>query len=179
MWAEDKLWSSSDFKTWKVLCAGPIRTVFELIYEEWDMAGRKVSEVKRVSLDLGSNFNRFESAFRADGTGDLTIAAGLNAQNSHKPGKINNGEGWVTVWLPGDGKNNGMVGTAVILPGGTFKEVIDQAVLLAPAKPGTSFVHYAGACWDKGLDFKDRESWNAHVQAFAAKLKSPLKVEFP
>jgi hypothetical protein len=35
--------------------------MFELTYDTWDAGGVKVSEVKRVSLDKGSNLDRIES----------------------------------------------------------------------------------------------------------------------
>ena len=65
--------------------AGPIRAVFELTYEPWEAAGRKVSEVKRISLDLGSNFNRFDCRFSTAGGDPLTIATGVKI---HGGGKV-------------------------------------------------------------------------------------------
>jgi hypothetical protein len=132
--------------------------------------------VKRISIDLGSNLNRIESRFKADGTDPLQIAAGLTI---HKGGMVNNGESWATVWEPTDGKDNGMLGLGLVVPGGTFKQSNDHALLLAQVGPGQSFVHYAGAGWSKGPDFKDKETWNAYVKGFVARLKAPLKVEIP
>ncbi|MBN2578142.1 MAG: DUF4861 family protein [Pirellulales bacterium] len=174
VWAQDKLWTSGCFEKWKVLEKGPIRSVFELTYAAWDAAGRKVSEVKRISLDLGSNLNRMESTFHTSGTGPLQIAAGLTI---HKGGKVSHGENWATVWERTDGKDNGMLGLGLVMPDGTFKQIKGNALFLKQVEPGKSLTYYAGAGWSKGLDFKDRESWNAYVEHFLARLKSPLKVE--
>jgi len=37
--------------------------MFELSYEPWDANGLRISEVKRITLDAGQQFNRFESSY--------------------------------------------------------------------------------------------------------------------
>jgi hypothetical protein len=174
IWAQGKLWTSKCFEKWKLLSDGPIRAAFELTYDAWDAAGRKVTEVKRISVDLGSNLNRIESVFKADGSDPLQVAAGLTI---HQGGTVKNGESWATVWEQTDGKNNGMLGLGLVVMGGMLKPSNDHAFLLAQVGPGQPFVHYAGAGWSKGLDFKDNEAWNGYVKDFVARLKAPLKVE--
>ena len=176
VWAQDKLWASRCFEKWKLVSEGPIRATFELTYADWDAAGRKVSEVKRISIDLGCNLNRIESRFKTDGTEPLQIAAGLTI---HEGGKVNKGENWATVWETTDGKDNGMLGLGLVVLGGAFKQSADHALLMAQVGPGQSFVHYAGAGWSKGFDFKDSAAWDGYVKDFAARLKTPLKVEIP
>ena len=174
IWAQDKMWTSKCFEKWKLISAGPVRAIFELSYEDWDASGRKVSEVKRISLDLGSNLNKVESVFKADGADPLQITAGLTI---HKGGVVADGEGWTTVWEKGDGKDNGMIGLGLVVPGAALKKTDDHALLIGQVRPGQAFVHYAGAGWSKGPDFKDNEVWNAYVKDFVARLKVPLKVE--
>ena len=53
LWAADKLWVSGNFVSSRVLTNGPIRVMFELVYDSFDVNGTKVSEVKRVTLDAG------------------------------------------------------------------------------------------------------------------------------
>ena len=60
IWQDGKLFVSRNFINSKVIAAGPIRVAFELTYAPWDVGGRMVSEVKRVTLDAGQNFDRFE-----------------------------------------------------------------------------------------------------------------------
>ncbi|HLA85778.1 MAG TPA: glycoside hydrolase family 88 protein [Thermoguttaceae bacterium] len=176
VWAQDALWASRCFDSWKLVSAGPIRATFELTYGPWDAAGRNVSEVKRISLDLGSNLNRIESRFKVEDADPLTVAAGLTI---HAGGHVDHGDDWATVWEPTDGKNNGMLGLGLVVPGGTFKQAKDHAIVVAEVAPERPFVHYAGAGWSKGLDFPDRAAWKRYVEDFAARLASPLKVEIP
>ena len=42
------------------------------------------------------------------------------------------------------------------------KRVIDHAIRIR-VKPGQPFVYYIGSAWDQGLDFKNREAWEAYV----------------
>jgi len=174
VWAQDKMWSAKCFDKWRVVTPGPIRAVFELAYGDWDAAGRKVSEVKKVSIDLGSNLNRIESTFKADGDEDLSIAAGLII---HKDGETNDGNGWATVWEQTDGKDNGMLGLGLVLPGGELKKTSDHMLMVSKVKPGQPLVYYVGAGWSKGLDFKDKQSWTTYVKDFSERLRTPLRVE--
>jgi hypothetical protein len=60
VWDRDSLYVSRNFTSYKVLATGPIRAVFELTYAPWDANGRRVTERKVISLDLGSNLTRYE-----------------------------------------------------------------------------------------------------------------------
>jgi rhamnogalacturonyl hydrolase YesR len=174
IWADGKLMAGRCFDSWKLLVAGPLRAVFELTYGAWDAGGRKVSEVKRVTLDLGSNFNRFDCTFTAEGEAPLAVAGGALY---HKGAELANGSDWTTVWEAGDGKVNGMVGTAVVMPGGEFKQSANHQLLVKSSKPGATLTFYGGAAWSKGVDYPDAAAWNEAAKAFAARVAAPLKVE--
>jgi rhamnogalacturonyl hydrolase YesR len=66
IWNGDKLYVSKNWRTYKIITTGPIRSEFELTYDAWDAGGgRMVSETKRISIDAGSNMSRVESMFVA------------------------------------------------------------------------------------------------------------------
>jgi hypothetical protein len=174
IWAEGKLKAGRCFDSWKLLVAGPIRTVFDLTYGTWDAGGRKVSEVKRVTLDLGSNFNRFDCTVTTEGAAPLAVAGGAMY---HKGAELANGNDWATAWEPGDGKVNGMVGTSVVMPGGEFKQSMNHQLLIKSITPGATLTFYAGGAWSKGVDYADAAAWNEATKAFAARIASPVKVE--
>ena len=180
IWSDDKLWASRCFKTWKLVAEGPIRAVFELTYDPWNANGRQVSEVKRVSLDLGSNLNRFECRYDT-GNQPVTVAAGLFIHS--EASLIAHGDNWVSIWEKfSEGDGPGFIPVGLVWPdasGGQFKKADDHALVLCELKPGEPFVYYAGAGWSKGLDFKDSEAWNGYLKDFVSRLKTPLKVEIP
>lgn len=177
IWSDGKLWAARCFKSWKVLATGPIRFTFELTYAPWNANGKTVSEVKRVSLDLGANLNRFESRFETGGE-PFTAAAGLIIHSDESI--LAHGSNWATLWEKfSEGDGPGFIPVALVWAantGGQFKQAEGHALTVAGLKAGQPFVYYAGAGWSKGLDFPDAATWNAYVKSFAARVNSPLRV---
>ena len=81
LWAADKLWVSKNFVNSKVLANGPIRVMFELEYEPYDVNGATVSEVKRVSLDAGHYLDCYQSRYSS---ASLSTAIGLKKASGEK-----------------------------------------------------------------------------------------------
>jgi pectinesterase len=172
---------SRDFRRWKLLANGPIRVMFELGYEPWDAGGVKVSEVKRISLDAGTHFDRMQSIFTFDGADTLTVGVGLNEHRDfHVLSSIS--DGWMGVWDQADrpkGLTNGMNGVGVVFPNGVkfeFKEAAKQVWFLTDVKSGQPLNYYGGAGWSKG-GFPEMKDWETYVADFAKRAHSPLKVQ--
>jgi pectinesterase len=171
---------SKNFRSSRVLAAGPIRLVFEVTYPEWEQPGLKATEVKRVTLDAGSHFSRFESLYTVEGDGPVTWAAGIRTPEGVVP-RSERERGIVTTWehLTRYGEN-GWLGCGVVMDPGT---VVDATVgggshlLVARTPRGRAAVWHAGAGWDGSGDFKDAAAWSRHVDAFAARVRAPLAVE--
>ena len=177
IWSDGKLCASRCFKSWKILATGPIRFCFELTYAPWDANGKTVSEVKRISLDLGSNLNRFESRFDT-GNQPFTAAAGLVIHTDASI--LAHEDNWATLWEKfSEGDGPGFIPVGLVWStssGGQFKKAEGHALVLTELKAGEPFVYYAGAGWSKGPDFPDAATWNAYIKSFAARLNSPLRV---
>ena len=78
IWDGKKLYVSSNYRNWKLITTGPIRSEFELTYDAWDAGkGRKVSETKRISIDANSYFSKEQSTLTSDDKSALTIGVGL------------------------------------------------------------------------------------------------------
>jgi uncharacterized protein DUF4861 len=141
IWDGQKLYVSKNWRTYKIITTGPIRSEFELTYDAWDAGkGRMVSETKRISIDAGSNLSRVESTFSSDGKSPLTIGVGLaerpgenvivldgspeigSWQNSTTKGLVvqNQNDSWMAYWQPQDFAK-GAIGTAIILPKGSVE----------------------------------------------------------
>ena len=82
IWDGKQLYVGTNFKSWRILANGPVRTIIELHYDAWDAAGAKVSEVKRITVDAGRFFDRIDSTFTFTGPASLTAAVGLNKRPS-------------------------------------------------------------------------------------------------
>jgi hypothetical protein len=146
IWSDAQLHVSKNWRTWKVITTGPIRSEFELTYDAWDAGnGRMVSETKRISIDAGSNMSRVESTFSSDDKSPLELGIGLDERpgrnlilpvpNQDFPWDVidtwhndtTNGlvvqdrkDSWMTYWQPQDFAK-GVIGTAIVLPENTIE----------------------------------------------------------
>lgn len=178
LWADDKLWVSKNFVYSRVLANGPIRVMFELTYEPFDVNGTKVAEVKRISLDAGQNLDHFRSFYKPQGhNGALITAIGLKKVAGERK-EINAEHGWLVKWEKME-KNMGNQGLAIIVDPKTFdKETEDRLNLLVLSKVGANNIasHWAGFFWDRAGQFADFDAWKAYVDQFAQGLLSPIEV---
>jgi hypothetical protein len=183
IWDGAKLYSGINFTRWKVLANGPVRTIFELNYDNWDAAGAKVSEVKRFTVDAGHYFDQIDSTFVSNAAQPLTVAVGLNKNPSDKgeDGQSSfvedSASRALVQWVAQ--KKSGDFGVAVIVPSaGTPAYATDgrNAMMLAKATSGEPLRYYVGAAWTRGGEITSREKWHRYVTDEAARLRSPVKV---
>jgi hypothetical protein len=183
IWDGKALQVGANFKQWKILANGPVRTVFELSYEGWDAAGTKVSEVKRFTVDAGRYFDRIESTFSFAGPASLTAAVGLNKKPSDGGQEVkvdfseNAADGTLVQWVTQ--KSFGDFGVALIVPqagGAKFAADARNALVLAPVTSGQPLRYHVGAAWTRGSPFATRADWEKHVAEEAARLRAPVSV---
>jgi len=206
IWDGKKLFVSSNWQKWKIITSGPIRSEFELTYDAWDAGnGRKVSEVKRFSIDAGSWLTKVTSTISSDDKSPLTIGVGLAERacptNRTETFTQDAAAGWLTYWQPED-QPKGVTATAILLPRNSVKEFTNDN----PAMPGSvkhanvpqpthegypairnqlaitqmevdkPFTYYFGACWDRSGDFTNSAQWSDYVKRFAERRDAPLTV---
>jgi len=175
LWAQDRLYPSANFRDSRVLANGPIRLIFRLSYPAWDAGGTRVSEVKRITLDAGQNFDHFESHYKVEsgnGTPDgaIGIRKGKDATSSDSR---ENGilRSWET--FPDD---HGQLGCAVIVdPANLIAFTQDAKNFLALVKMPADHVisYYAGFGWSQS-GFPTAADWETYVSDYAERLKSPV-----
>src|ERR1044072_1106241 len=178
IWSNGQLYIPTNFVDSRVLTNGPIRVMFELVYEPFDVNGVKVSQVLRVSLDAGSQLNQFRASYQAPPGGEsLALAIGLKKVKDAQK-HLNAERGWFTVWEPVE-KNQGMQGLAIVVDARTFDGVTeDSRNHLLVLKPGiTAPVSYwAGFAWDRAGKITSADSWTAYVDQSGERLRSPIDV---
>jgi len=185
VWDGKTLYVGRNYKSWKVITNGPVRTVFELTYDAWDAAGTQVSEVKRFTVDAGHNLDQIESTFTvaAGGPKEITVAIGLNKTPADKNQDASvaltssAATGTLTQWVTQ--KTNGELGTALIMPTGAFVGFTADSLnelILAKVTTGQPLRYYAGAGWSKAGEFKSQADWNTYVAACATRAASPIKI---
>ncbi len=181
IWDGKALFTSTNFKSWKVVANGPVRAIFELAYDSWDAGGVTVTEVKRFTVDAGHQLDQVDSTFTFTGPAQLTVAVGLNKNPADKKQdpklslSQSRPDGTLLQWV--EQASNGAMGTAVVLPGVTgFAEDGLNHLILAPVSSGQPLRYYVGAAWDRAGHITSQDAWKAYVAAAAARAKNPLRV---
>ena len=179
IWANDQLYIPRNFVDSRVLANGPIRVMFELIYSSFDLNGDLVSQVLRVSLDGGSQLNRFDTFYRREsGSGPLAIAVGLKKVKEAQK-EFNAEHGRLTIWEPME-KNFGMQGLAVIVNPRDVDKVtedkLNHLVVLNPTMNTLPVSYWAGFAWDRAGKITSAEAWNKYVDEFAEARRSPIAI---
>jgi unsaturated rhamnogalacturonyl hydrolase len=179
LWDGQRLFTSRNFHRWRLIATGPVRVAFELDYDPWGPEGARVTETKRISLDLGQNLSRIESRFQVQGPArPLPVAVGM----------VRRGEGRLardspTTWLsyvePPQG-SSGQIGCGVVGPARTrFHESEEHYLLVREHPSDRPFVYFAGAYWSKGPDFHDPDDWSVYLAAFSRREDTPIAVAVP
>jgi len=184
LWANNQLYVSKNFVNSRVLANGPIRLIFELDYDAFDVAGAKIAETKRITLDAGSNLDRLQSKYTVvSGTPamPLTVAIGLKKVAGEQK-DLNKEHGYLVKWEAVE-KRAGMQGLAAIVDP---KSLIEQTettgrnanlILLAKADANNTITYHAGFCWDKaGQNLDSFDAWKKYVDEYAQGLESPIDV---
>ena len=171
---------SRNFRASRVLAPGPIRLVFELDYPEWETAGLRVKETKRVTLDAGSHLNRLESFYRTAGDGPITWATGIRKAEGVSP-RVDRERGIVRTWEHQTRYGeDGWLGCGLVVDPQAVVDAREEGgsqLLVARTPRGQPAAWYAGSGWDRSGDFPDVAAWDRHLDAFAARLRTPLEVE--
>ncbi|WP_312392722.1 DUF4861 family protein [Chryseobacterium sp.] len=178
IWYKDKLEVSRNFISSKTIAEGPLRTVFELTYKMF--SSFDVREVKRISLDLGSNFSKFESNFH-DERGAPNYTIGISLHKNEGETKLNDRAGYYLHWEKID---DAYVGEGIVVNPNIVQksfanrtEVPDQSNLLVVTTPQPKLTYYAGFAWEKSGQIKTKDDWENMLQKQAKIVANPLVIE--
>ena len=179
IWDGKRLHVSRNFTRSRVLANGPIRLIFELSYAPWNVGdGSQISETKRVIVDAGQYFDRFESTFTVQGRPrHPSLALGI-AKHSGVAFEGDESNAILRSWEPLSG-DNGHLGCAVLAASGAasgFAEISTDHLLLVPLPNGGAVTYFVGVGWDKNHDALDNARWAALVSQQAQASRSPVVV---
>ncbi len=185
VWSKGRLYVSGNYKTARVVAAGPVRAVFELAYDTWAADGVYVSEVKRFTIDAGHNLFAVESTFASTGKdAPLDVAVGLTKtpfdkkQNPKETLSPSAADATLVQWTATDSLDS--LGTAVVFVSrdafAGFAEDERNHLALAKAKPGEPLRYLAGAGWTRSGQFADEAAWRSYVLSEAARARAPVRV---
>ncbi|MEJ7822598.1 MAG: DUF4861 family protein [Chitinophagaceae bacterium] len=173
----DTIWYSKNYRTWKVLDNGPLRSTFQLTFDEWQVASQKVKVVKTISVDAGSQMSRVEAVFTFDQTSPLPVVAGIKKRKAPGSSWMDESGGIMGYWEPTDNK----YGTTGI--GCLFEQPVQQMLMnkehlltVVQAISGQPIIYFHGAAWDKGGAITSSQKWFDYLKSYKEKIENPLSV---
>ncbi|MEW2923123.1 DUF4861 family protein [Muricauda sp. ANG21] len=169
---------SKNFVSWKTISNGPIRTSFELTYDDWYAEDKVIRETQRISLDYGSNLAKYEILIH----GTDRISAGLTLHENDGFVTANAVKGYLSYWQPHEDSELGM---AIVIPKVYYEgyeiyetKETDLSNVYGHLKViDNRVVYYAGFGWKESGQFKIRNDWENYLSAFVEKISTPLVVE--
>lgn len=179
IWVNEKLQVSKNFIASRTISEGPLRTVFELTYFPW--SDFKVKETKIISLDIGSNFSKFESTFESEKpVPNYTV--GISLHKNEGLTKLNDRNGYYLHWEKID---DAFVGEGVVINPNIVQKSVsyrtetpDQSNLLIITTPRKKLTYYAGFAWQKSGQIQTQDDWEKILQKQSQIIATPLTVKF-
>ena len=181
MW-NGRMVQSGLFSSYRVLANGPLRISFEVTYTDLRLDTMRVLETKRITLDAGEQLNRVTERYQTLLPVDsLTVVTGIVKRAGVDLHRSKDRQR-AALWGPTTNDPvNGTLGTAVILPFSSVTALEDtvHAMVSAVVPANRSITYYAGAAWSRMGDIASAQEWNAYLDRFQDRLRSPLLVTFP
>ncbi|KAF2330624.1 DUF4861 family protein [Flavobacterium daemonense] len=176
-YVNDTIRYSANYHRWKILDNGPLRSTFKLEYDTWDASGIKVSCIRTISLDAGSQLNKIENVYTYSDSKALPVVVGIIKRQGAGAISLNEKEGVIGYWEPTHGED-GTTGVGAILTTPVKNTLVDNKQLLAITETNNNgaIVYYTGAAWDKAGKITNEVQWFEYLNNFSKELKSPLVV---
>ncbi len=187
------------YKSYKILDKGPLRFTVELTYPEQQVAGEKVTEVRVVTLDAGSHFNRVSVSYKGL-TKPVNLVAGIVIHQSNPKAYVMDAKngymgyddlGDASVYNPNYrdqlAKQMGHIFVGMLFPEKqltTFFQPRQKGIaighILAKAtfRPRQAYTYYFGSAWDgnQSEGIHTFETWKTFLSKAAQAVRTPLKV---
>ena len=175
---KDSIYYSKNYRRYKVLDNGPLRSTFQLVYDNWNVDGKAVRKRETISLDAGSQLNKIETVYSFKDE-SLPVAIGIVDRKGKGTVLLDERNGIMGYWEPVHGKS-GTLGTGSIIPASlsNMKTGDKHLLSLINATSNVPFVYYSGAAWDKAGRITNSKEWFTYLHDFNQRLKYPVVVRW-
>jgi hypothetical protein len=172
---KDSIYYSANYRQWKVLDNGPLRSTFQLTYASWNAGGINVKVTKTISLDAGSQLNRIENVYSFDGDKPLPVVVGIIRRPENGNITLNEKQGIMGYWEPTHGVDGTTgVGALLTTPVSNMTVTSKQILAKTEVKNNSPIVYYTGADWDKAGKITDAKQWQNYLNNFYQQINEPL-----
>jgi len=171
IWFDNKLWTSRNYRSFRILKNGPDAADFEVEYAPWPVdVTRRVWETRRFTLPLGTHFTRMVSTIRSDKPGPLLVGIGIGKRTTGDGGEltVDRAHGLLSWWGPDDA-HHGRMAVALRVDPAAIAEIrqdADNHLVILRVTPGKPLVYHSGSAWNLGEGgFRTREAWDRYAAA--------------
>jgi len=173
----DSIYYSRNYVRWKILDNGPLRTTFQLEYDDWDVAGKKVKAIKTISLDAGSQLSKIEASYHYADSAALPLVVGIIKRKDPGTLLFDEKEGIMGYWEPEMG-DYGITGVGCVFVSNPMQMKLtnQQLLTISPSVKNKPFIYYTGAAWNKAGVYTSANQWFSYLSQFKHKLKNPLQI---
>jgi hypothetical protein len=171
----DQYFVSKNFTAHKTLSTGPLRTLFQLDYADWEGPQGMITEHKTISLDYGNNLMKIEVSIQ--GTDELSAGISLQENNGDIIDKNK-------LLIFKQDHFDTTLSNVILSPQKHFKsqhifnpQIKDQNHVFLDLKVlNQSLVYYVGFYWSESNQFADHQAWEAHLEDLAIKIENPIQI---
>jgi hypothetical protein len=173
----DSIWYSKNYRQWKILDNGPLRSTFQLVYDSWEVTGTKVSVVKMISIDAGEQLHKISATYSFENLPKIPVAVGIVKRTAPGVEYFNEQKGVTGYWEPTDIKDGTTgVGAVFTEPLKDIQITKGQILSVLEAVSGKPVSYYRGAAWDKAGIITSAAKWFDYLENFRNKIDHPLKI---
>lgn len=175
---KDSIWYSKNYTTYKVLDNGPLRTSFQLSYDDWDVDGQMINAEKTISLDADQQLNKISVRYNNIKDSTLPVVAGIVCRKAPGIKLLDEVNGIMAYWEPKHGVD-GITGVACVFstPVQQLFESKGQLLGKIAFQKGETLTYYAGAVWDKAGFIIDENSWFQYLKQFNQEMNASLDLK--
>lgn len=175
-YGKDTIYYPKNYRQWKTLDNGPLRTSFALTYDSWQVGNIAVAVTKTITLDAGSQLNRMDMEYKFKGS-TLPVVTGIVKRKEPGAVLLDEKNGVMGYWEPMHGED-GTIGTACVFPDEASGLQTNRVHLLREsiADNGKPYTYYFGAAWSKGGHIPSAEAWFSYLENFSQKIRQPLTI---
>ncbi|HEY0667161.1 MAG TPA: DUF4861 family protein, partial [Sphingobacteriaceae bacterium] len=175
---QDSIYFSKNYRQYKVLDNGPLRSSFQLGYDSWKVGNMTITATKTISLSAGSQLNRVEINYLIQGANETDAVIGISKRK--QPGAIllDEKNGVMGYWEP-EMAGKGIMGVGVILANPAKEMSLAHEHLLSHTsiQNNKPFVYYNGGAWNRAGIINTADEWFKYLENYKYRLNTPLTKE--
>ncbi|MBD5782179.1 glycoside hydrolase family 88 protein [Pelagicoccus sp. NFK12] len=181
LFIDGELVQSNVYRSYQIIDESPERFVVEFEYI-WDGLPQQVRELRRVTVEGGSQLIRVDSQLFTDGQPAKAKVAIGSATHDGKAATHSDPQSlWVATWENIDGVG---LGTGVIVPYRSDNKVLhlqkeekDRSHILITTETDVNgrITYYTGFAWEKAGEITSSAEWTDYLKTYAAALPERFK----